>query len=148
MMVFGRVLSLLRRWRRSGAPAEPDPDDPSLVTVVRAFDDAEAASAVLARSPEWIEAAPAVLRHHLQLPEESVEHASELLKQDGWRLRRAERAELPAEAAACAAGTVALIAERIQKLDPLHCSQETSRMAGLAQRHGGRSFGWDALQPG
>ena len=38
--------------------------------------------------------------------------------------------------------------QRVQILDALHCSQERSRMAGLAQRRGGVVAGWDALQPG
>lgn len=35
---------------------------------------------------------------------------------------------------------------RVAVLDGLRCSQESSRMAGLAQRLGGTSLGWDALQ--
>jgi hypothetical protein len=41
-----------------------------------------------------------------------------------------------------------LHAVRVQVLDALHCAQERSRMAGLAQRLGGDAPGWDALQPG
>ncbi len=40
-----------------------------------------------------------------------------------------------------------LVLERVQVLDALHCSQERSRMAGLAQRRGGVALGWEALQP-
>ncbi len=32
-------------------------------------------------------------------------------------------------------------------LDAVHCAQEKSRMASLAQRLGGDALGWDALQP-
>ncbi|GAA5058644.1 hypothetical protein GCM10023318_38200 [Nocardia callitridis] len=45
------------------------------------------------------------------------------------------------------AGLEPLILRRVQILDALHCSQERSRMAGLAQRHDGTVDGWDALQP-
>jgi hypothetical protein len=40
-----------------------------------------------------------------------------------------------------------LVLQRVQVLDALHCSQERSRMAGLAQRRGGVALGWEALQP-
>ena len=43
--------------------------------------------------------------------------------------------------------SVRVVFERVQVLDALHCSQERSRMAGLAQRLGGSVAGWDALQP-
>ncbi|MBB5918013.1 hypothetical protein BJY24_006925 [Nocardia transvalensis] len=46
------------------------------------------------------------------------------------------------------AADATLILQRVQVLDALHCSQERSRMAGLAQRHDGAALGWDALQPG
>jgi hypothetical protein len=110
-------------------------DAPGLVVVAEAFDPAEADSAVLARSPGWRADAEAVLRHHLRIPSEQLERASELLAQDGWLLRR--DAERPGHQHAL----------RVQVLDALHCAQERSRMAGLAQRLGGDSLGWDALQP-
>ncbi|WP_295141102.1 hypothetical protein [Saccharopolyspora sp.] len=145
-MNFGRFLPRLAFWRRSQEPAAPALDDPSLVIVVRAFDDTEAASAVLARSERWTAERPAVLRHHLRLPQESVDQAGELLEQDGWRLRHAPAADESASDGDATAGTVALFAERAQKLDALHCSQESSRMASLAQRLRGRALGWEALQ--
>lgn len=40
-----------------------------------------------------------------------------------------------------------LVLQRVQVLDALHCSQERSRMAGLAQRRNGVALGWEALQP-
>jgi hypothetical protein len=64
---------------------------------------------------------------------------SAVLAQDGWELR-----EIPDSGGA---GKVRLHALRVQFLDPLHCAQERSRMTGLAQRLGGESLGWDALQP-
>ncbi|MEU6127845.1 hypothetical protein ABZ805_01620 [Saccharopolyspora sp. NPDC047091] len=131
---------------RSTGPAAPDWDDSDLTVVVSAFDETEAASAVLARSPDWVEAGAAVLRHHLLLPPGSTERAAELLEQDGWRLRAAAEPELAGFGAEPAAGAEPLFAERVQKLDALHCSQESSRMAGLAQRLGGRAVGWVALQ--
>ncbi|MEO6091313.1 MAG: ribonuclease E inhibitor RraB [Umezawaea sp.] len=124
------------RERLSGS-REPEllTDSPGLVVVVEAFDPAEADSAVLARSPRWRPDRPAVLRHHLVLPPDQVERAAALLAQDGYELRPSDR------------GPGHLDAVRVQVLDALHCAQERSRMAGLAQRLGGDAPGWDALQP-
>ncbi|WP_246155403.1 hypothetical protein [Saccharopolyspora hirsuta] len=118
-------------------------DDPELRVVVIAYDETEAASAALARADEWQPDRPAVLRHHLALPDHSVEAARGLLAADGWELRPGGRGASGGDAE-----LTAVIALRVQQLDALHCSQESSRMAGLAQRHGGQVYGWDALQPG
>jgi hypothetical protein len=118
-------------------------DDPELEVVATAFDETEAASAVLARSERWDPGLPAVLRHHLTLPDRSIETARGILDADGWELRPGGKGTERPEP-----GQTALIALRVQELDALRCSQESSRMAGLAQRHGGQAFGWDALQPG
>lgn len=107
-------------------------DSPGLVVVAEAFDPVEADSAVLARSPRWRADDLAVLRHHLVLPADQVEHARKLLAQDGWTLRDGDPSH----------------ALRVQRLDALHCAQERARMASLATRLGGDSIGWDALQPG
>ena len=117
-------------------------DDPELRVVVAAFDETEAASAALARSEHWQPPLPAVLRHHLRIPGHRVAAAEELLAADGWTLRRSDLQESET-------GTelTAVVALRVQVLDALHCSQESSRMAGLAQRLDGRAVGWDALQP-
>ncbi|QRK93405.1 hypothetical protein JQX30_08995 [Saccharopolyspora erythraea] len=121
-------------------------DDPGLRVVVSAFDEAEAASSALGRSAQWRADEPAVLRHHLVVPEHEVATAQELLAPDGWTLRTGgEVAEQGEHFDAEGPGTV--VALRVQVLDALHCSQESSRMAGLAQRLGGRALGWDALQP-
>jgi hypothetical protein len=130
--LFDRVRDLLRRT------PEPElaPDTPGLSVVAEAFDIAEADSAVLARSHRWDEGKPAVLRHHLTLPEDRVAEAGRTLAQDGWELRTVSES----------GGVATLHALRVQRLDALHCAQERSRMAGLAQRLGGDSLGWDALQ--
>ncbi|ANZ35068.1 hypothetical protein BBK82_02270 [Lentzea guizhouensis] len=127
MGLLSRLRDVLRR------PVEPalSVDDPDLVVVVEAFDIVEADSAALARSSRWRPDELAVLRHHLRIPAEQVERARELLEPDGWVV---------------ASGDVSHIS-RVQKLDALHCSQERSRMASLAQRLGGEALGWDALQP-
>ncbi|GLY54961.1 hypothetical protein [Lentzea sp. NBRC 102530] len=127
MGLLGRLRDMLRR---DGVPSLSI-DDPALVVVAEAFDISEADSAVLARSPRWRADELAVLRHHLRIPAEQVERARELLAPDGWVL---------------VDGAVSH-ASRVQKLDALHCAQERSRMASLAQRLGGEALGWDALQP-
>ncbi|MEB3368412.1 hypothetical protein [Saccharopolyspora mangrovi] len=118
-------------------------DDPGLQVVVWSYDDAEAASTALARATGWNPDDPAVLRHHLAIPGDVVDTARAVLAQDDWVLRpggRADELSVP--------DLTPLVALRVQRLDALHCSQESSRMAGLAQRHGGQTYGWDALQPG
>ncbi|WP_425524775.1 hypothetical protein [Saccharopolyspora ipomoeae] len=128
--------------RRTGKPVISI-DDPGLQVVVWSYDDTEAASTALARATGWEPEHPAVLRHHLALPGDVVDTAEALLAQDDWVLRPGGRAE-----ELSVSGSTPLVALRVQRLDALHCSQESSRMAGLAQRHGGQVFGWDALQPG
>ncbi|WP_243795863.1 hypothetical protein [Saccharopolyspora gloriosae] len=117
-----------------------------MIVVVSAFDETEAASTALSRSQRWVPEAAAVLRHHLLLPPDSISTAAELLEQDGWRLRPDPGDERVPFGAEPAPGENPLFAERVQKLDALHCSQESSRMAGLAQRLHGRAVGWVALQ--
>ncbi|MGW6446969.1 hypothetical protein [Lentzea sp. NPDC055074] len=124
------LLSRLRDMLHRQAEPSLSIDDPDLVVVVEAFDAAEADSAALARSPRWRADDLAVLRHHVRIPAEQVERARELLTPDGWVL---------------VAGDISHIS-RVQKLDALHCAQERSRMASLAQRLGGDALGWDALQ--
>ncbi|MDT8914394.1 hypothetical protein [Amycolatopsis sp. PS_44_ISF1] len=114
------------------------PDTPDLKIVVTAFDPAVADSAALASSPAWVAAAPAVLVHHLSLPPGRLAEAASILAQDGWELRE----QGPD------GDRVLAHAVRVQVLDALHCAQERSRMAGLAQRLGGDALGWDARQPG
>ncbi|MGW4209530.1 hypothetical protein ACWEIJ_16190 [Lentzea sp. NPDC004789] len=125
------LLSRLRDRLRQRDEPSLSIDDPELVVVVEAFDIAEADSAALARSPQWRADESAVLRHHVRIPPDQVERARELLSPDGWVL---------------VAGDISHIS-RVQKLDALHCAQERSRMASLAQRLGGEALGWDALQP-
>jgi hypothetical protein len=131
----------------SGARPEPlDTNRSDLVVVVSSFDDAEACSTVLDRgassSPQWSPEEEAVLRHHLELPSGAVAEATALAGQDGYA---------PASSTTVAAvpdGRAALVLQRVQILDALHCAQEKSRMVSLAQRLGGTALGWDALQPG
>lgn len=136
-----RLGRLLRR-RRGPAPLDPGRGD--LVVVVSSYDDAEASSTALARGlegdPAWRPDDQAVLRHHLALPAGAVEGVLAIVAQDGYAPDGppTPRAE----------GTVELGVQRVQVLDALHCSQERSRMAGLAARHDGTVLGWDARQPG
>jgi hypothetical protein len=135
MGLLDRLRDLLQHRR----DAELTTTAEGLVVVAEAFDPAEADSAVLARSGDWVPERPAVLRQHLLLPAETVEQARSLLAQDGWELRDSNENAHD--------GRLAVHALRVQVLDALHCAQERSRMAGLAQRLGGDSLGWDALQP-
>ncbi|MGW0251633.1 hypothetical protein ACWDYH_33900 [Nocardia goodfellowii] len=135
----GRAPGLWRRLFGRGAPAALDPDRPDLVVVAASFDDAEACSAALARATALAPDAPVVLRHHLRIPAAQVGRVCEIAAQDGY-------SPAPADPAADSELTT-LILRRVQVLDALHCSQERSRMAGLAQRHDGFADGWDALQP-
>jgi hypothetical protein len=135
-----------RRLRGSGAVARLDPADPDLVVVVASFDDAEACSAALARGADpghspvpFAVDAPALFRHHLRLPAEQVPAVLALTAQSGYT--RGVSTEVADES-----GTP-LTLQRVQVLDAVHCSQERSRMASVAQRHGGTALGWDALQP-
>lgn len=132
---------VVRMWRRlfGGNAQALDPARADLVVVASSFDDVEACSAVLDRATGLDREAEAVLRHHLRLPAEQLEAACEIAGYDGYT-----RAE-PVRAADDE--LVPIILQRVQVLDPLSCSQERSRMAGLAQRHDGVADGWDALQP-
>ena len=116
-------------------------DTPDLAVVAEAFDPIEADSAVLARSSSWVGDQPAVLRHHLLLPADRIAVASRILAQDGYVLREPGAGDVREDRA-----QVLVHALRVQHLDALHCAQERSRMAGLAQRLGGDALGWDALQ--
>ena len=135
----------LRNRRNSARKPVISIDDPDLRVVITAFDPAEAASSALERGLRWQPRQPAVLRHHLLLPASRIESARELLEPDQWRVRTEETAS---EQGKRHAEGIEVSASRIQHLDALHCSQESSRMAGLAQRLGGTALGWDALQPG
>lgn len=134
---------VVRMWRRlfgGGGDGPLDPDRADLVVVAASFDDAEACSTALDRATALDRDAPAVLRHHLRLPAAQVGAATEIAGYDGYTVA-AEPGPPGAD------GLVAVLLRRVQVLDPLHCSQERSRMAGLAQRHDGFADGWDALQP-
>jgi len=133
MGLLDRLLDLVKKREAPGLT----PDAPGLKIVAEAFDPVVADSAVLAGSPAWVSTAPAVLRHHLLLPPDRLAEAASILAQDGYELREQS-----------SSGALArVLAVRVQVLDALHCAQERSRMAGLAQRLGGDALGWDALQP-
>ncbi|MFE3293022.1 hypothetical protein [Rhodococcus sp. NPDC059234] len=134
--------------RRKPAPLERERTD--LVVVASGFDDVESCSAALDRAaasePAWIPDAETVVRHHLLLPTDRVSWAVEVAAQDDYTVAPSD-APAAEVAAVGDEGLVALVLQRTQILDALHCSQERSRMAGLAQRGGGHVLGWDALQP-
>ncbi|WP_067565115.1 hypothetical protein [Nocardia acidivorans] len=124
----------VRKLLRRGGTTELDPGRGDLVVVASSFDDAEACSAALARAENWAADQPVVLRHHLRIPPKQMEAVALIAAQDGYELADYDY-------------DVNMILRRVQILDALHCSQERSRMAGLAQRHDGDALGWDALQP-
>jgi hypothetical protein len=139
-------------WRRLVGRDESRAWDPArgdLVVVVSSFDDAESCSAALERAVSWTAQAPALLRHHLRIPAGHIEAVVAIAAQDGYS--PAEAAARESEPVVPGPGngstTVELLLQRVQVLDALHCSQERSRMAGLAQRHEGSVSGWDAMQP-
>ncbi|CCQ16136.1 putative uncharacterized protein [Rhodococcus sp. AW25M09] len=139
-----------RLFSRSSAE-RLDPTREDLVIVARCFDDARACSAVLDEAatepPVWNDTADVLLRHHLLLPAGEVGDAAAVAAQDGYEIGPdAELPHTPGYRPDVEDG-VALVLQRVQVLDALHCSQERSRMAGLAQRRGGVVVGWDALQP-
>lgn len=141
-----------RRWylRIFGRKVLPplDRSRADLEIVAEGFDDVESCSTALERGastpPRWRPDSEAVLRHHLDLPKAALGEAESIVAQDGYR-----RSVTAADGAASHGdGVVRVVFERVQILDALHCAQERSRMAGLAQRLGGSVAGWDALQPG
>lgn len=130
----------LGRMFGRGGPVPLDPSRADLVVVAASFDDAEACSAALARATELVPDADAVLRHHLRIPPGQVAAVCAIAAQDGY-------APAPQVGGTGTEPLETVILQRVQVLDALHCSQERSRMAGLAQRHEGTADGWDALQP-
>lgn len=131
-----------RIWRRlSGRAADEalDPGRADLTVVAESFDDTEACSTALDRAEGFEAARPAVLRHHLRVPAGQVERVCEIAAQDGYS---------PTPGSPTPDGEwMRLVLCRTQVVDALHCSQERSRMAGLAQRHDGHTDGWDVMQP-
>ncbi|MEV0948318.1 hypothetical protein [Rhodococcus sp. NPDC049939] len=149
-MGTGRNRGWLRRLFGGGRQFPLDPDRHDLVVVASCFDDVEACSTTLGRAaaehPRWTADAEAVLRHHLTLPASAVAEAVSIAAQDGYRPQGS--GEEPSDSGpADATAPVQLVLQRTQILDALHCSQERSRMVGLAQRLGGSAVGWDAMQP-
>ncbi|WP_439646938.1 hypothetical protein [Millisia brevis] len=160
----GAMRRLWARLRGAGGSNRLDPDRADLVVVASGFDDAEACSTSLARATGWIAERPVVLRHLLVLPGDAIDDAAATVAQDGYRISPADPATAgpdphpgsgpdphPGSDSAAPPGSTPdgqrVIFERVQILDALHCSQERSRMAGLAQRRGGTVLGWLALQP-
>lgn len=143
-------------FRRLFSRAKAPPLDAArmdLVVVASSFDDAESCTAALERGADmngWVATDEAVLRHHLVLPSDMVADAAAVAGQDGY-FQPAASATVPAasevQGSSAVTDGVSVVLQRVQVVDALHCSQERSRMAGLAQRRGGMVLGWDALQP-
>ncbi|MGZ4518986.1 MAG: hypothetical protein ACXVX9_04970 [Mycobacteriaceae bacterium] len=130
-----RLIQVFGLLRGSPTAEQLDPNRTDLVLVVRGFDEVEACSASLMRAVAWRQDDPAVLRHHLRLSADAVVEAIRVAAQEDY---------LPVEGGPGVDGV--LILQRVQQLDALHCSQERSRMVGLAQRLGGEFLGWDGMQ--
>jgi hypothetical protein len=143
------IRSVWQRLAGRGAATELDPARTDLVVVVSSFDDAEACSAALDRATAWRADEQALLRHHLRIPAAARDEVVDIAAQDGYSpaAPSAPGAETDFATDGAADGHTELVLQRVQILDALHCSQERSRMAGLAQRHEGTATGWDALQP-
>ncbi|MET4049146.1 hypothetical protein BJD99_10210 [Rhodococcus sp. 1163] len=142
-----------RRWFSRARSIPLDPARTDLIVVASSFDDAEPCSAALQRGRQqnaWVEDEEIVLRHHLFLPPDMIDDAAAIAAQDGYERAPGsmtmESPEINGYQPAVDGG-VPIVLQRVQVLDALHCSQERSRMAGLAQRRGGIVLGWDALQP-
>ncbi len=147
---YRRVREALFRGESAGGRVNPD--DEGLVVVVSSYDDVESCTAALERGavqdPRWSAGRHALLRHPLVVPARAIQEIMAICAQEGY-------VAVPSSSLCPPAGTVGdlgtgevlLVLARSQMLDALHCSQERSRMAGLAQRHDGRALGWDALQP-
>ena len=152
--VNGRPASV-PRWRRVFRSSSPDItiDHPDLVPVAGSSDDTVASSAVLAAAAAFDQAAQSVLVHVLDLPVGSVAAVLALVRQDNY----ARLASVPDGGASSGAGARAggdrartdgecVVVARVQMVDALHVSQERSRMASVAARHGGEALSWRVLQ--
>ncbi|MBY6681136.1 hypothetical protein HQ312_08715 [Rhodococcus sp. BP-316] len=154
-MTSGSGRGRTRWWQRLFGRAAPEPLDPTrtdLVVVASCFDNVEACSTTLERAahtdPLWSADDDVVLRHHLLLPADQIADAVSVAAQDGYSEATAgPMAQTPGHLPGGVSDATVLVLQRVQVLDALHCSQERSRMAGLAQRRDGVVLGWDALQP-
>ncbi|MGV9826179.1 MULTISPECIES: hypothetical protein [unclassified Gordonia (in: high G+C Gram-positive bacteria)] len=147
-----------RRWDRlrravTGGQRASDetltPDDAALIVVAESADDALASSAALDGSM-WRPDAQSVVRHLLALPDAGVDAAATLAALDGYRPVAGPDSGVPGEGGLSGlrapAGTTVVVFARVQLVDAVHLSQERSRMASLASRHGGVALGWQILQ--
>jgi hypothetical protein len=125
--------------------AELSVDNPELMVTAQSYDDSIAASTTLSDS-DWRSGEESVLRHLLVVPPEAVAEVLELAAQDHYRR---VPAPLRPEGALLdqVSGSELVALARVQLIDALHISQERSRMASLAQRHGGTVLAWQVLQP-
>ncbi len=147
----GGVRGWFRR-RRDKSKATLDLRDPSLTVTVTGYDPALSCGAALAGA--GIDGAdagvPGVLRQLVTVPSSRSAEFLAAAELDGYTAVDADvpAGVWPAEAIDPPADdAVAVALCRALELTALACSQERSRMAGLAQRHGGDARGWDALQP-
>lgn len=153
--VNGRPVSV-PRWRRVLARATTDLTigDPDLVPVASSRDDAAASSAVLGAAERFDPQAQAALWHLLELPVGAVAEVLALVRQDRYERLEYSPEARPADggpAAGTGSGTATgereLVAvARVQLVDAMHLSQERSRMASVAARHGGDALQWRVLQ--
>lgn len=147
----GGVRGWFRR-RRGGSKATLDLYDPSLTVTVTGYDPALSCGAALAAA--GIQAADAgvraVLRQLVVVPPARLDEFLAAAELDGYTAvdSDAPAGVWPAEAIdPPSGGAVAVTLCRAMELTGLACSQEQSRIAGLAQRYGGDAVGWDGLRP-
>ncbi|GEE03377.1 hypothetical protein nbrc107696_38230 [Gordonia spumicola] len=130
-----RLGRLLGGKRSSGRV--PAVDDQDLVVVVTSLDDTSASSTVL-DDAGFSSSGPVVLRHHVELPPESVEAAVASAGLEGY-------VRTTVDGLRAADGFVLIGLARVQVVDARTVSQERSRTASLASRNGGRTVGWALL---
>lgn len=160
----------LRRFRRDRGAPELDPHDETLTVLAGSTDPAVSSASVLAQAGDRVAAGEVevVLRHLLVIPPDAVDEVVATAAQDHYVRVDHSRLDEPgpepgpartdtdaglegfdpevvADAPNATEGRVTLLLARTQLIDAMHCSQERSRVAGLAARHNGDVVGWQIL---
>ncbi|GAC69517.1 hypothetical protein [Gordonia soli] len=136
-----RMAGLLRRKAVADTPLELT----ETVEVVAESSDHAASSSSVLEGSEWRPDDQVIVRHLLAIPADRVAAAIEVAGLDEYlAVDSAPAAHLGS--ADRPSGTELVALARVQALDPMHLSQERSRMASLASRHSGQVLGWQVAQ--